>query len=67
MKAGKSGSLKSLHLFIKEKGADFAIRLNADRPSLMQGRYESVNGNARTYQLLSVPLYMAGQLRRLIR
>jgi len=65
VKAGKSGSLKSLHLFVKEKSAPLAIRLNADTPSLMQVEHALHAEQGDTYQLLSLPLYMAGQVRRL--
>jgi len=69
VKAGKTGSLKSLHLFVLEKSAPLAIRLNADMPSMMliehqQGKQqEAGSGSCR---LLSLPLYMAGQVRRLV-
>jgi len=66
VKAGKSGSLKSLHLFLKEKHADFAVRLNADVPSIMEGKHLLPDGRVQPYRLLSLPLYMAGQVRRLI-
>jgi len=72
VKAGKTGSLKSLHLFVQEKTPPLAIRLNADMPSLMQIE-QSVNqqtgeqqeGNTTACRLISLPLYMAGQVRRL--
>ncbi|MDQ6993163.1 MAG: ATP-binding protein [Mariprofundus sp.] len=66
VKAGKSGSLKSLHLFIKEKRSPVAVRLNADIPSMMSDTHTLPDGSSRSYQLLSLPLYMAGQVRRLI-
>jgi len=66
VKAGKSGTLKSLHLFLKEKPSDVSIRLNTDLPSLMKGEHILADGRKKTYQLLSLPLYMAGQVRRLI-
>lgn len=66
VKAGKSGSLKSLHLFMKEKSSDFAVRLNADVPSLMTSEHRLPNASAQAYRLLSLPLYMAGQVRRLL-
>lgn len=66
VKAGKSGSLKSLHLFMKEKRSDLAVRLNADLPSLMSEVHTQADGSSKSYRLLSLPLYMAGQLRRLI-
>ncbi|MDQ6970517.1 MAG: AAA family ATPase [Mariprofundus sp.] len=62
VKAGKTGSLKSLHLFVKEKSSALAIRLNADQPSLMQIDQQEGIGCS----LLSLPLYMAGQVRRLV-
>ncbi|MDX8405356.1 MAG: AAA family ATPase [Mariprofundus sp.] len=66
VKAGKSGSLKSLHLFIKEKQSPLAVRLNADVPSIMNEMHVLPDGSNRSYQLLSLPLYMAGQVRQLI-
>ena len=36
VKAGETGSMKSLHLFVQENEAPLAIRLNADMPNLIQ-------------------------------
>jgi hypothetical protein len=66
VKAGKSGSLKSLHVFLKEKNSNFAVRFNADRPSLMNASHQLSDGFLKEYQLLSLPLYMAGECRRLL-
>lgn len=55
VKAGKTGTLKSLHLFLKKKRLEFGLRFNSDVPSLMEGEY----------RLLSLPLYLVGQARRL--
>ena len=33
VKAGKSGSLKSLHVFMREKNSDFAVRFDAGSAS----------------------------------
>jgi len=66
VKAGKSGSLKSLHMFIKEKDSDFAVRFNADRPSLMNATHQLNDQSVKHYRLLSLPLYMAGECRRLL-
>ena len=63
VKAGKTGSLKSLHLFVREKSAPLAIRLNAGLPSIMQIN-DSQGGVG--CSLISLPLYMAGQIRRLM-
>ncbi len=52
VKAGKTGTLKSLKLFIKEKKASFGIRFSQEKLSL----YDKV---------LTMPLYMAEQMRKL--
>ena len=64
VKAGTIGSLKSLHVFLNEKKRSFALRLNSDLPSLVQGRVVAAAGPT-SFQLLSLPLYMVGQVRRL--
>ena len=66
VKAGKSGSLKSLHLFMKEKSSDIAVRFNADTPSILCDEHELLDGSNKAYTLLSLPLYMAGQVRRIL-
>lgn len=65
IKAGTSGSLRSLHQFLKEKRHDFALRLNADVPSLLNDSKKLPDRSSIDYRLLSLPLYMAGQARRL--
>jgi predicted AAA+ superfamily ATPase len=69
VRAGTSGSLKSLQVFLAEKERNFAVRLNMDRPSL--GSFSATVGGKSgvrnvSYTLLSVPLYLAGQLDRLL-
>lgn len=65
VKAGATGSLKSLHQFLREKRSDFALRLNAEPPSLLQEAKKLPDGTATQHRLLSLPLYLAGQARRL--
>ncbi len=65
VKAGKTGTLKSLQLFVREKDKDFALRFNSDTPSICQSRTSLATGPQRTFRLLSLPLYMVGQARRL--
>lgn len=63
VKAGKTGALKSVQVFLREKKLDFALRFNADLPSLTKARTSlagAKNGNG-AFRLLSLPLYMAGQ------
>ena len=66
IKAGTTGSLRSLHQFLQEKRRNFALRFNADVPSLLRDSNKLSNGTAVDYHLLSLPLYMAGQARRLV-
>ena len=65
IKAGTTGSLRSLHQFLKEKNRGFALRFNADVPSLLRDSKGMPNGGGIDYDLLSLPLYMVGQARRL--
>ena len=53
VKAGKTGTLKSLKLFIKEKKSLFGVRFSQEKLSL----YDNV---------LTLPLYMAEQMKRLV-
>ena len=67
VKAGKTGSLRSLHAFLREKELGFALRFNADEPSLLDAETSIADAGCRRFKLLSLPLYMAGQGRRLCR
>ena len=66
IKAGTTGSLRSVHQFLKEKRSDFALRFNADVPSLMRDSKGLPDGTRVDYHLLSLPLYMVRQARRLV-
>lgn len=68
IKAGKRGTLKSLHVYLAEKGKKTGIRFNADVPSIGSGLKANLNLPDKkqiTYSLISLPLYMAGILRSL--
>jgi len=54
VKAGKTGTLKSLKLFIKEKKSLFGVRFSQEKLSLHD-------------KVLTLPLYMAEQMKRLAR
>ena len=65
IKAGKRGTLKSMHIFLAEKSKKTGIRLNLDTPSIGVNLEASVNlpdKNRLTYHLVSLPLYLAGRL-----
>jgi len=66
IKAGKTGSLKSLHMFLKTKEKAFGIRFNMDLPSLTEN-VTGLSGENVEYKLLSLPLYLIGQYKRLVR
>lgn len=65
VKAGKTGSLKSLHVFLKEKTLHYAVRFNADLPSFHHANF-SLPDTQGQFQLLSLPLYLVEELDRLI-
>ena len=68
VKSGAGGKMKGLHLFLNEKKRDFAVRFNADLPSFIPDAVaKDPKGRECRYALLSLPLYMVGQLERLIR
>jgi predicted AAA+ superfamily ATPase len=63
VKAGKTGSMKSLQVFMAEKQKDIAIRFNTDLPGLTEVNVSLKLGDTVkpvTYNLLSLPLYMVG-------
>jgi hypothetical protein len=66
IKAGKTGTLKSLHRFLQEKKRSFGLRFNGDTPSLLSDAPRVPGGTKVEFKLLSLPLYMAGQARRLV-
>ncbi len=67
VKAGTTGTLKSLHQFIKEKKKTIAIRINSDIPRMCPVHVKDSLGASIEYMLLSLPFYLLGQLPRLIK
>ncbi|MCP4122338.1 MAG: ATP-binding protein, partial [Bacteroidetes bacterium] len=69
VKAGRSGSLKSLFQFTHEKNTKLAIRFDLNPPSFQTATHKTRIGN-RSYEikvpLLSLPLYLVEQLHRII-
>lgn len=69
VKAGKTGTLKSLQIYVTEKKLNRAIRFNADLPSVVQVNTSVKINNALekvNFRLVSLPLYLARELNRLI-
>lgn len=69
VKSGKTGTLKSMHVYLSEKKLKTGIRFNTDLPSFGEFKTKvrsGVNNSEITFQLLSLPLYMINQLPRLL-
>ncbi len=58
VKSGKSGSLKSLHQFIKQKKSKTACRFDLNKPSKQKVDISIPNDNCNVnFELISLPLY----------
>ncbi len=69
VKAGKTGTLKSLQIFVTEKKLDKAIRFNADLPSSVQVDTSiKINNNMEKvyFQLISLPFYLVEEFHRFL-
>lgn len=66
VKAGSTGSLKSLHLFIGLKGYKLAVRINSDFPSKTDLSIKIHGSENANYTLYSIPFYLIEQLHRLL-
>lgn len=67
VKAGTTGSLKSLREFIKEKKSSLAVRINSDKPSTVVTQIADHSTSLLQYKLISLPFYLLGQVHRLIK
>lgn len=66
VKSGRTGRLKSLHQFIHAKKTGLAVRFNTETASFTKNTDQMPDGNSVEYSLLSLPLYMVEELRRII-
>ena len=66
VKAGTTGTLKSLHLLMGLRKLRFAVRVNSDVPSITDVNVKNSLGTTVQYRLLSIPFYLIGQLYRFI-
>jgi uncharacterized protein len=67
VKAGTTGSLKSLREFVKEKKSSLAVRVNSDKPSVFIVQIADQTTSSLEYKLISLPFYLLGQVHRLIK
>lgn len=65
VKAGATGSLKSLHVFMGLKKLPLAIRINSDYPSKTNVDVKDHLGKSVNYTFISIPFYLVGQIHRL--
>jgi len=66
VKAGATGGLRSLHALMAARGWTRAVRFNADQPSATQVSTLTSRGDRATYELISLPLYLAANLGRIL-
>ncbi len=66
VKAGTTGTMKSLHLFMNQQNLTLAVRLNSQRPRKVLVEVKDSLGNPTKYELRSLPLYLTGELPRLL-
>lgn len=65
VKAGSTGTLKSLHYFLSEKNLNLGVRVCNQLPSIHSSSVQVHNATT-SFQLLTLPFYLTGQLRRLL-
>lgn len=65
VKAGVSGTLKSLHTFIHEKSTPYALRFNLAPPSITDLNIKTTHGQPAQCKFLSLPLYLISETERL--
>jgi uncharacterized protein len=67
VKAGSTGSLRSLHALMAARRWPRAVRFNAAPPSVTQVSTQTSSGDRASYELISLPLYLAASLGRILR
>ena len=59
--------MKSLHQFMSETNLKIAVRLDANPTSIEEMSVRTTQGQLVKYQLLSLPLYLAGNINTLLK
>lgn len=67
VKAGKTGTLKSLHVFISKKNSNVAVRFNSEIPSVIDTVTAVKNIDKKEFKLISLPLYMVDEMPRILK
>lgn len=66
VKAGTTGTLKSLHSYMYHKKRNLAVRINSALPQVTEVNMKDTLGNPVQYQLRSIPFYLIGEIHRLL-
>lgn len=66
VKSGKTGSMKSLHIFMQQKNYQKAVRIYAGFPGVTDVSVTTQHKEKASYELLSLPFYLVSQLTRLL-
>lgn len=66
VKAGSTGAMKSLQLYMSEKGLGKAVRFYSNIPLMTKVSVKDRQGKLIEYKLHSIPFYLIGQMQRLI-
>lgn len=66
VKAGNTGTLKSLHLFMKLKELSTAVRIYSGQPRIDEVKVKDNQGSDVSYQLRSIPFYLISEIHRLL-
>ena len=69
VKAGKSGTLNSLLQFVYSKHAKLGVRFDLNPPSIQKITHslrQVDSTSSITFDIISLPLYMVGQLARIL-
>ncbi len=66
VKSGKTGTLRSLHLFMEVKHLSYALRFSTHTPAV-EIVSSSLPKSVYQYTLVTLPLYLVGQTRRLMK
>lgn len=66
VKAGTKGAMQSLHLYMGLKKLPTAVRLSTEMPAKMSIHTKTALGDIAKYELVCLPIYMIGQLHRLL-
>ena len=66
VKAGKSGTLKSLHQFTRTRNTNTCLRFDLNTPSRQQVEHILPNRESSQFNLISLPIYMVNRLDLLL-